>query len=74
MLKGIFMTLDEAKKYLGMRVNLLGAVHVIKEITQCSTKPDLLVAHLDNKALCNLSILKNPETGKFLGEETEEGQ
>lgn len=62
------MTLNEAKSYINRKANLFGEIVTIKEITQCGNGSDLIVAHFDNGSASNIVILKDVETGKFLGE------
>ena len=62
------MTLDAAKLYIDKKVFYLGEIHTIKNVTQCGYGSNVIVAHLENGFVGNILIMKNPDTGKFLGD------
>ena len=62
------MTLDAAKMYINKKVSYLGEIHTIKDVTQCGYGSTVIVAHLDNGFLGNITIMKDPDTGNLLGD------
>lgn len=61
------MELEDAKKYINKTVKYFNQDIVIKDVTRCSTRPELLVAHFGEHDVVNIEILRDKDTGQFIG-------